>query len=552
MVSIHWSKNQFKSTCVYCIIEFLKSAKSCIDTIISELEELKELEEHKMKKINLFIEIIKELGLSIVNLENAYEDTIPLEHKLKYLIIKELKFDLEDFTDSLREYRVWYKAIKIVSDSSKFAKCKWFCCGSYGINSLDVIDPTNPANSADPTKLIEMINLDISGINIIDASIQLANILPSTMNKRIDESFHKIMAKLMIVIELEKDIFGTAINITHPVLRRAWMNLGPSDKMQNEVEQYKLEEALLAMLKDDNHGIIVNEKKCRELINDFLEELEKKAGNKPNGRISIDELNEYVTTDNNVKNVLGLLGLKTQPGCNLCELDDLFISVDDSSDSTDSSNSSNSSNSTRSSDESANKINMSTNKILKVLANYVLKHINSKDLVSGPESINSKQLTSELVSRSSILSTPESINSKQLEPELVSRPSISSTPEPIFDETIEEQKEVKSSENQMHQQAENISIEDIQLVCNELNETIDTTDTTPTDSTQTEPQQQSLFIDTNNKLSEGKTLVRTQSKNSKKSLVSRTKRLSSLENKNLENLKSTCTLVRLVKLTNLI
>jgi hypothetical protein len=293
------------------IIDFLKTAKSCVDTIIKELEELKDLESHGMKKIDLFIEIIKELGSSVVNLEKAYIDFIPLEHKLKYLIIKELKFDLEDFSDSLKEYKQWYLAVKNINQivdisSSKFSFKKfWFCCGS------DISNVTNPSN-------------------IIDGVTQLVNTPPSIMNKQLDESFHKVMVKLMIVIELEKDIFGTAINIIHPVLRRAWMSLGPADKSENEVEQHKIEEALLAMLKDENGGVVVNEIKCRELISNFLEGLEKKAGNKPNGRISIEELNECVLIstspeDNNNKSVLKMLGLESQPGCDLDDTEENLL-----------------------------------------------------------------------------------------------------------------------------------------------------------------------------------------------------------------------------------
>lgn len=364
------------------IVEFLKSAKNCVDIIIKELEELKDLEEHKIKKINLFIEIIKELGLSVVNLEKAYEEYIPLEHKLKYLIIKELKFDLEDFTQSLREYRIWYKSIQnIIKPYSciRFkCKTKWLCCGS------------NISNIIEPGELTQIIEPDISGANtksvdIIDASIQLANILPSIMNKRLDESFHKIMEKLMIVIELEKDIFGTAININHPILRRAWMKLGPNDKLQNEVDQYKIEESLLVMLKEENHGIIVNEQKCRELISDFLEGLEKKAGNKPNGRISIDELNECVITDINANSVLGLLGLTTQPGCNLSREDhadedtDDDVCEDDVCENDDCENDDCEDNSFE-----TEYINISTEQILKVLAKFVseqLSDLNRKNII---------------------------------------------------------------------------------------------------------------------------------------------------------------------------
>jgi len=339
------------------IIDFLKTAKGCVDIIIKELEELKDLESHGMKKIDLFIEIIKELGSSVVNLEKAYIDFIPLEHKLKYLIIKELKFDLEDFSDSLKEYKQWYLAVKNINQSIDISSCKcscsfkssfkkfWFCCGQN----------TDISNVYEPS-------------NIIDSVSQLVNIPPSTMNKQLDESFHKIMVKLMVVIELEKDIFGTAINITHPVLRRAWMSLGPADKSENEIEQHKMEEALLAMLKDENGGVVVNENKCRELISDFLEGLEKKAGNKPNGRISIEELNEctFIVTnseDNTSKSVLKMLGLETQPGCDLDDDDQNFLEKESND----------------------NYSNISPDQILLLLAKHVSNHLKtnkSEELVN--------------------------------------------------------------------------------------------------------------------------------------------------------------------------
>jgi len=356
------------------IVEFLKTAKGCVDTIIKELEELKELEEHGMKKIDLFIEIINELGSSVVNLEKAYIDFIPLEHKLKYLIIKELKFDLEDFSDSLKEYKQWYLAVKNINQSVKSYnfKCSsfkkyWFCCGS------DISNVSEPSN-------------------IIDGIVQLVNIPPSTMNKHLDDSFHKIMDKLMVVIELEKDIFGTAINITHPVLRRAWMSLGPADKSENEIEQHKMEEALLSMLKDENGGVVVNENKCRELISDFLEGLEKKAGNKPNGRISIDELNEciFIVTntnpeDNTSKSVLKMLGLETQPGCDLDDDEQNFLEK-----------------------ESNDNTNMSSEQILLLLAQHVGHYLKNNE----PGSIKSEKV--EEPTNKVLFQEPTSVNKLEL------------------------------------------------------------------------------------------------------------------------------------------
>lgn len=290
------------------IVNFLKSAKSCVDTIINELEEFKKLESNGMKKIDLFIEIIKELGCSVKNLEKAFadENEIPVEHRLKYLIIKELKFDLDDFVDSIKEYRKWYilviKGEKLPEDltgpidisgsTSKCRKCcRWSICCS-----------TCPCKVTDPV--------------FLNAGIQLALVSPSQMNKQLDESFQKIMEKVRIVIELEKDIFGTAIKISHPILQRAWMSFGPRDKTKIEVEEHMLVEALVNRLKDECNGEVVNESKCREIMYSFLQELERKAGNKPNGKISIDELNELVPTESNTKSVLEMLGLVEQPGCN--------------------------------------------------------------------------------------------------------------------------------------------------------------------------------------------------------------------------------------------
>ncbi len=338
------------------IVDFLKTAKSCVDTIINELEEFKKLESNGMKKIDLFIEIIKELGCSVSNLEKAFASNseIPIEHRLKYLIIKELKFDLDDFVESIKEYKQWYilviKHEKLPEDlidisSNICTKCtSWSCCYTC---ACKVSEPV-----------------------LLNASLQLALTPPSQMNKQLDESFQKIMEKVRIVIELEKDIFGTAIKITHPILQKAWMSFGPSDKSKIEVEEHMLVEALLNRLKDECNGEVANESKCREIIYKFLQGLEIKAGNKPNGKISIDELNELVTTDSNSLTVLGMLGLEEQPGCSIESTSSFFnqLKPDD---------------------------------VLKILAKYVSEHMGQQngEFNPGPIQASSPQ----------IITSPESI-----------------------------------------------------------------------------------------------------------------------------------------------
>ncbi len=356
------------------IVNFLKSAKSCVDTIINELEEFKKLESDGMKKIDLFIEIIKELGCSVQNLEKAFADEkeIPVEHRLKYLIIKELKFDLDDFVDSIKEYKKWYilviKREKLPDDltsptdisgsktEGKCTKCWSWCCS------------TCPCKVSEPV--------------LLNAGIQLALISPSQMNKMLDESFQKIMEKVRIVIELEKDIFGTAIKITHPILQKAWMSFGPRDKTKIEVEEHMLVEALLNRLKDECNGEVANESKCREIIYKFLQGLEIKAGNRPNGKISIDELNELATTELNSLSVLSMLGLDEQPGCVITGLETESQIV---------------SNSTKTED------------VLKVLAKYVSEHIGQQNIqIQTTENKQIEELSINSIPAQNSLS-PESI-----------------------------------------------------------------------------------------------------------------------------------------------
>jgi hypothetical protein len=327
------------------IVNFLKSAKSCVDTIISELEEFKKLEANGMKKIDLFIEIIKELGCSVQNLEKAFASNteIPIEHRLKYLIIKELKFDLDDFIESISEYKQWFQAINMKPSEPEKVKSRFhFCCSC----------------SSCPCKLFQVSEpAPIS--NLINAGIQLALIPPSQMNKQLDDSFQKIMEKVRIVIELEKDIFGTAIKIFHPILQKAWMSFGPIDKAKIEVEEHMLVEALVNRLKDECGGIVVNESKCRNILGDFLQDLERKAGNKPNGKISIDELNEFLPTEENSKCVLDMLGLQEQPGCHITsDLNTSFIET--------------------------SQIITKSDDVLRVLAKYVSEHIEKKSNLPIP------------------------------------------------------------------------------------------------------------------------------------------------------------------------
>jgi hypothetical protein len=336
------------------IVDFLKSAKSCVDAIISELEEFKKLEANGMKKIDLFIEIIKELGCSVQNLEKAFASNteIPIEHRLKYLIIKELKFDLDDFIESIAEYKEWFQVIKLQPPQSDISenipKSKFHFCWSC---------------SSCPCKLSK-VSEPVPLTNLVNAGIQLALIPPSQMNKKIDESFQKIMEKVRIVIELEKDIFGTAIKISHPILQKAWMSFGPIDKSKIEVEEYMLVEALVNRLKDECGGIVVNEYKCREIIGNFLQDLERKAGNKPNGKISIDELNEFVSTETNTNSVLDMLGLEEQPGCDITsEINISFIQI--------------------------NQVLTKSDDVLKILAKYVSEHMEQKtNLPTSPNLSN--------------------------------------------------------------------------------------------------------------------------------------------------------------------
>jgi len=261
-------------------LNVLSSVKDTISLVINELNTLNKIKELGIKKLPLYIETINTLQCSIINLERVFEKDIPVQHKLKRLVILALKLDLDEFNESLNECKTWHDKI-VTQNEEKYMK--------------------------------RVNNCTYSCININLCSIELLINLPSIMLKKLEDTFQIINEKIQDVIKLEKTIFGTALSIKHPLLQKVWMNCGLNQLNDTEISTNLIIETLYNMWLEEEGGILHNKERCVQMLTDFVNVIDNSSGTKANGMISVRELNEVPITDTNIKTIKGLLGIPHQP-----------------------------------------------------------------------------------------------------------------------------------------------------------------------------------------------------------------------------------------------
>jgi hypothetical protein len=279
------------------VLNVLKTAKDCIIEVSKQLDALENIKELGIKKLPLYIETINALSSSIDNLTLIFNKDIPIQHKLKRLVILSLKIDLDDFADNLKGCKDYYDFII----ERKKKKC------TIGFKTL------------------------------IGCKKKALSYLPVEMLAKLESTFEVINEKIQDVIELEKTIFGSAIAIKHPVLQKAWMKCGLNQLNDSELPENMIIQSLFLMFQEEENGKLKNNKKCLELITNFVNDLDKNCIAEPDGRISIHELNkiEFKKCDAyDQYTVKKLLHLKEQPDFDESErCDDCSLNAKESDDS---------------------------------------------------------------------------------------------------------------------------------------------------------------------------------------------------------------------------
>jgi hypothetical protein len=262
------------------VFNVLSSVKDSIILVIDELDKLNQIKDIGIKKLPLYIETVSTLQSSIINLENIFEDDIPIQHKLKRLVILSLKIDLDEFKKSLQECKLWHDKI-ITQEEEQYMK--------------------------------RLNNCSYNCININLCNIELITSFPSEILEKIETIFQIINEKIQDVIILEKTIFGTAISIKNPLLQKVWMNCGLNQLNDSEIPINLIIESLYNMWCIEEGGKLHNNKTCIELITNFVNSVDNLSGTSANGMISVQELNEIPINEKNTKSIKGLLGIPHQP-----------------------------------------------------------------------------------------------------------------------------------------------------------------------------------------------------------------------------------------------
>jgi hypothetical protein len=253
-------------------IILLNNLRIGINEIIIQINALENINILKINDLPLHLDIIKCLQHSIENLLDVFIYKIYIQHELKLLLLNTLEIEVNNLNVTLKHCIEWYNNI---TNSS--------CFLCYIIK--------------EPATVIE---------------------------QKLNNSFQKIKPIIKDMIKLQEDILGSAIRIKHPILRKAWINIGGNQLNDNDISSNMLIQSLYIMLKEEENGIIKKEKYCRKMIEDFVNYVDTLAGTEPDSRITINELCEVKITSDNCGSVKGLLGIKKQPDEQIINKIDLF------------------------------------------------------------------------------------------------------------------------------------------------------------------------------------------------------------------------------------
>jgi hypothetical protein len=136
---------------------------------------------------------------------------------------------------------------------------------------------------------------------------------PKTIQEKLINGFSRIRPIIEDMIKLEHDILGSAIKIKHPILRRAWIQVGSDQLNSGFVDANQLCGILYDLLEKEENGVIKRKDYCKKMVKNFVRYIDTLGGNEPDSRITIQELDKIKSTIENSSSVKGLLGIFKQP-----------------------------------------------------------------------------------------------------------------------------------------------------------------------------------------------------------------------------------------------
>ena len=247
------------------IVSALSNIKSGISELLKQIESLKNIETISLTQLPTYEESIQGLKNSIETLYSIFIHEIPVQHQLRLILIKTLEMEINNLNETLLKCIEWHD--NIISNA---------CCYLVRLKTIITEKPTSIEN-------------------------------------KLNDGFEKIKPIIKDMIELEDDILGSAKRIHHPILKRAWINIGGNQLNDNDISATMLIQSLYVMLKKEEHGILKKEEYCKKMIENFVRYIDTLAGTPPDARISIEELCGHPITPENSASVKGLLGITKQP-----------------------------------------------------------------------------------------------------------------------------------------------------------------------------------------------------------------------------------------------
>ena len=245
------------------IISTFNGLRSCIKSILCELESLQNILKITNEQFPIYEGTIYSLENSINKLDEIYKCGVPIEHELEMKKLALLALKLKNFNDILVKLREWDKNI-LQPKCLTCDQCVYFF--------------SNPA--------------------------------PSKVLAKLEDTFKQIEPLVNSQIELEKNILGTAIRIPHPILQKTWLMMGRNQLNESDIPSNIIEQNLYNMLKKEENNHIVNEQHYCNRIKKLVKYIDGLAMTKPDKKITIIEMCQFLPTEENSKSVKDLLDVK--------------------------------------------------------------------------------------------------------------------------------------------------------------------------------------------------------------------------------------------------